>query len=177
MKDIVPIETIASKIYLIRGIKVMLDRDLAELYGVETRVLKQAVKRNSKRFPSDFMFQLTKDEFQHLRSQIVTSSWGGTRYLPTAFTELGIAMLSSVLRSEQAITVNIEIMRTFAKMRQLLLDNEDLKREFEQMRRQTDARFQIVFETLDQLLKLESKPKKKIGFTAREKVREYGMKN
>ena len=108
MDDIVPVERIASKIYMIRQVKVMLDRDLAELYGVETKVLKQAVKRNMKRFPSDFMFELSKEEFTNLRSQIVTSSWGGARYLPMAFTEQGVAMLSSVLRSRRAIQVNIQ---------------------------------------------------------------------
>ncbi|MEA3428918.1 MAG: ORF6N domain-containing protein [Thermodesulfobacteriota bacterium] len=107
MSNVVTMETIASKIYLIRGIKVMLDADLAGLYGVETKVLKQAVRRNIKRFPSDFMFKLTKDEFQNLRSQFVTSSWGGARYIPMAFTEQGVAMLSSVLKSDRAIEVNI----------------------------------------------------------------------
>ena len=109
MDDIVPVERIASKIYMIRQVKVMLDRDLAELYGVETKVLKQAVKRNMKRFPSDFMFELSKEEFTNLRSQIVTSSWGGSRYTPMAFTEQGVAMLSSVLNNDRAIAVNIQI--------------------------------------------------------------------
>jgi len=106
MDEIVPIENIANRIYLVRGIRVMLDRDLAELYGVETKALKQAVRRNTERFPEDFMFELTRQEFNNLRSQIVTSSWGGSRYLPMAFTEQGIAMLSSVLRSDRAIQVN-----------------------------------------------------------------------
>ncbi len=177
MKEIVPIETIASKIYLIRGSKVMLDRDLAELYDVETRVLNQAVKRHIKRFPGDFMFQLSPSEYKTLMSQSVISKKtgrGGIRKMPYAFTEQGVAMLSGILNSDRAINVNIQIMRTFTKMRQMLLDNEGLKRELEQMRRQTDDRFQIVFETLDQLLSVESKPKKKIGFTAREKIRKYG---
>ena len=107
MTKIVPIERIANKIYLMRSTKMMLDRDLAELYGVETKVLKQAVRRNIDRFPADFMFELTRDEFNNLRSQIVTSSWGGARYLPMAFTEQGVDMLSSVLRSNRAIQVNI----------------------------------------------------------------------
>jgi len=107
MTKLIPIELIASKIYLIRGIKVMLDRDLAELYGVETKVLKQAVRRKVDRFPTDFMFELTRNEFNNLRSQIVTSSWGGTRYLPMAFSEHGVLMLSSVLSSERAVQVNI----------------------------------------------------------------------
>jgi len=107
MTKLIPIELIASKIYLIRGIKVMIDRDLAELYGVETKVLKQAVRRKVDRFPADFMFELTRNEFNNLRSQIVTSSWGGTRYLPMAFSEHGVLMLSSVLSSERAVQVNI----------------------------------------------------------------------
>jgi hypothetical protein len=119
MKDSVPVEVITNKIYLIRGQKVMLDRDLAELYGVETRVLKQAVKRNITRFPVDFMFELSRAEFNNLRSQIVISSWGGIRYRPMAFTEQGVAMLSSVLNSNRAIQVNIKIMRACTKLRHL----------------------------------------------------------
>ena len=111
----------------------MLDRDLAELYQVETKVLKQAVRRNINRFPEDFMFELTEDEFEILRSQIVTSSWGGMRYVPMAFTELGVAMLSSVLKSDRAIQVNIQIMRVFTKFRQMLSTHEDLKRKIEVM--------------------------------------------
>ncbi len=109
-------ETIANKIYFIRNQKVMLDRDLAALYGIETKVLNQAVKRNMSRFPEDFMFQLTEIEFQNLKSQIVTSSWGGSRKLPSAFTEHGVLMLSSVLKSDKAIQVNIQIMRIFTKV-------------------------------------------------------------
>jgi hypothetical protein len=176
MTTLVPIERIASKIYLIRDLKVMLDRDLAELYEVETRVLNQAVKRNIKRFPKDFMFQLTKDEFKILKSQIVTSSWGGVRKLPLAFTEQGIAMLSGILHSDRAINVNIQIMRVFVKFRQLLFDNEELRNELLEFKQITDERFQIVFETLDQLLTIESKPKKKIGYTVKEKQKKYGKK-
>jgi len=160
MTELVPVEVISSKIYFIRGIKVMLDRDLAELYEVETRVLNQAVKRNIKRFPKDFMFQLTKDEFKILKSQIVTSRWGGVRKLPLAFTEQGIAMLSGILHGDRAIHVNIQIMRVFVKLRQWLIDNKDLRKELEELKQITDERFQIVFETLDQLLTVESKPKK-----------------
>jgi len=160
MTELVPVEVISSKIYLIRGIKVMLDRDLDELYEVETRVLNQAVKRNIKRFPKDFMFQLTKDEFKILKSQIVTSRWGGVRKLPLAFTEQGIAMLSGILHGDRAIHVNIQIMRVFVKLRQWLIDNKDLRKELEELKQITDERFQIVFETLDQLLTVESKPKK-----------------
>ena len=176
MNKMIPIERIASKIYLIRNVKVMLDRDLAELYAVETKVLKQAVRRNSDRFPADFMFELTRDEFKNLRSQIVTSSWGGARYLPMVFTEQGVAMLSSVLKSERAIHVNIQIMRTFTKLREALLDNKDIRRELEGLKQITEERFRIVFETLDQILVVENKPKKKIGYTVKEKIRKYGKK-
>jgi len=151
----------------------MLDRDLAELYEVETRVLNQAVKRNIKRFPKDFMFQLTKDEFEILKSQIVTSRWGGVRKLPLAFTEQGIAMLSGILHSDRAIHVNIQIMRVFVKFRQLLYDNEELRKELLEFKQITDERFQIVFEALDKLLQIEEKPKKKIGYTVKEKQKAY----
>jgi len=174
MSDIVSVETIAGKIHLIHGTKIMLDKDLATLYGVETKVLKQAVRRNIKRFPSDFMFELTKDEFQNLRSQIVTSSWGGARYIPMAFTEQGVAMLSSVLKSDRAIEVNIQIMRVFTKLRQMVLDNKELRKELEELKQITDESFQIVFETLDQLINIENKPRKKIGFTVKEKLSSYG---
>ena len=176
MSDIVSVETIAGKIYLIRGTKVMLDRDLAELYGVETKALKQAVRRNIKRFPHDFMFELTKEELKNWRSQFVTSNSikMGLRHSPMAFTEQGVAMLSSVLNSKQAIQVNIQIIRTFTKLRHALLDNENLRKELEELKQITDERFQIVFETLDQLINIENKPKKKIGFTAKEKRGSYG---
>jgi phage regulator Rha-like protein len=177
MKTLVPIELIARKIYLIRGIKVMLDRDLAELYGVETKVLKQAVRRNIDRFPDDFMFELTKGENQSLRSQNVTLKRGQhSKYLPFAFTEHGVLMLSSVLNSERAVQVNIQIMRTFTKLREALLDNKDLRRELEELKQLTEERFRIVFETLDQLLTVESKPKKKIGFTVKEKQKAYAKR-
>src|SRR2546429_240542 len=132
MKDLIPTERIERAILLIRGRKVMLDRDLAELYGVKTKIFNQAVKRNKRRFPSDFMFQLTYQEVRNLRSQFVTSNKerGGRRYLPFAFTEQGVAMLSSVLNSERAIEVNIAIMRAFVKLRQLLESNEELNRKF-----------------------------------------------
>jgi len=164
MTDIVPIEQIASKIHFIRGVKVMLDRDLAELYEVETRVLKQAVRRNIARFPEDFMFELTNQELTNLRSQIVTSSWGGSRYKPMAFTEQGVAMLSSILRSDRAIQVNIQIMRTFTKIRHMISVSEELKQEIAELRKQTDERFQVVFEVLDRLLAGDDGPKRKIGF-------------
>ena len=165
MSDAVSIEAIAGKIYLIRGTKVMLDRDLAELYGVETKVLKQAIRRNIKRFPPDFMFELSKEEFKNWRSQFVTSNRikMGLRHLPMAFTEQGVAMLSGVLNSDRAIAVNIQIMRNFTKLRHMVSDNEDLRRELAELREQTDDRFQIVFETLDQLLTVDVDKKKKIG--------------
>ena len=143
--SLLPVETIANKIYVIRGQKVMLDRNLAELYGVETKVSKQAVRRNIGRFPPDFMFEINKKEFETLRSQIVTSSWGGLRYMPMAFTEQGVAMLSSVLNSDRAIQVNIQIIRTFTKLRSLLATHKDLKRKLEAMEKKYDENFQIVF--------------------------------
>jgi len=176
MNEIVPIENITARIYQIRGLKVMLDRDLAELYQVETRSLKQAVRRNIDRFPSDFMFELSKDEFQNWRSQFVISNFDkmGLRHPPMAFTEQGVSMLSSILRSKTAIQVNIQIMRAFTKLRHILLDNEELRREIESLRQETQGKFQIIFETLDHLLAEEAEPKKKIGFTARENEEGYG---
>jgi ORF6N domain len=177
MTTLVPIELIASKIYLIRNTKVMLDRDLAELYGVETKRLKEQVRRNIERFPKDFMFELTKDEIKILRSQFATSSWGGARYLPMAFSEHGVLMLSSVLNSERAIQVNIVIMRAFVKLREMLSTHKDLKRKIESMEKKYDEQFQIVFEAIKQLLTEEDKPKKKIGFTVKEKQKAYAKKN
>jgi len=161
----IPIERIQQCIYLIRKHKVMLDSDLADLYGVETKALVRAVKRNIDRFPDDFMFQLTKSEFDvFLRCQNGTSSWGGRRYLPYAFTEQGIAMLSSVLRSKRAVQVNIAIMRTFVKLRQILADNALLRRKIESMERKYDEQFQQVFAVLKYMIAEESKPKEQIGF-------------
>lgn len=158
----------------------LLDKDLADLYGVETRVLNQAVKRHKKRFPKDFIFQLSKSEYDFLISQFVTSKKsgrGGVRKMPHAFTEQGVAMLSGILNSDRAIAVNIQIMRTFTKLRHMISDNEDLRQELAELREQTDERFQIVFETLDQLLIMDSKEKKKIGFMVKEKVAQYRKKN
>ncbi len=152
---------------MIRGFKVMLDRDLADLYGVNTKALKQAVKRNIDRFPSDFMFKLNKEEFTHWRSQIVTSSSGdrmGLRYAPMAFTEQGVAMLSSVLNSKRAIQVNIQIMRTFTRLRQMLTGHKELEKKIEVMEAKYDEQFQVVFEVIKQLLTEEEKPKQRIGF-------------
>ena len=177
MTTLVPIELIASKIYLIRGIKVMLDRDLAELYGVETKRLKEQVRRNIERFPQDFMFELTKDEYQALRSQIATLKRGQhSKYAPFAFTEHGVLMLSSVLNSERAVQVNIQIMRTFTKLREMLSTHKDLKRKIESMEKKYDEQFQIVFEAIKQLLTEEDKPKKKIGFTVKEKQKAYAKR-
>lgn len=156
-----PDERVEKMILLIRGQKVIVDADLAELYGVTTKALNQAVTRNDQRFPPDFMFRLTKAEKQ----EPVTSCDRLDRLkhssaLPRVFTEQGVAMLSSVLRSERAIQVNIQIMRAFFKLRRLIAGVDDLKSELDKLKDQTDQRFQIVFETLDQLLMVESKPKK-----------------
>jgi phage regulator Rha-like protein len=157
--------------------KVMLDRDLAELYGVETKVLKQAVRRNIDRFPSDFMFEITKKENESLRSQNVTLKRGQhSKYLPMAFTEQGVAMLSSVLRSKRAIQVNIQIMRAFTQLRKMLSTHEELKRKIESMEKKYDEQFQIVFEAIKQLLSDEDKPRKKIGYTVKEKQKKYGKR-
>ena len=152
--DLIPSEKIEKAIYLIRGEKVMLDRDLASLYEVETKVLNRAVKRNRQRFPSDFMFQLTAEEAENLRCQIGTSSWshGGRRYLPYVFTEQGVAMLSSVLNSERAILVNIEIMRAFVKLRQMLASNTELSRRLDELESKYDKQFRVVFDAIRQLM-------------------------
>ncbi|OGT46843.1 MAG: DNA-binding protein [Gammaproteobacteria bacterium RIFCSPHIGHO2_12_FULL_38_11] len=160
-----PIEEIQQCILNLRGEKVMLDKHLAILYGIETKVLVQSVKRNIARFPSDFMFQLTTDELQILRSQFVTSSWGGRRYLPYVFTEQGIAMLSSVLHSNQAIQVNIEIMRSFVRLRKMIDSNKELKEKIEILEKKYDKNFKVVFEAIHQLIASEERTKqRKIGF-------------
>ncbi len=158
------IEKIENAIYLIRGQKVMLDSDLAYLYGVMTKVLIQSIKRNKKRFPNDFMFQLSREEFLNLRSQFVTSKTGGRRYYPYAFTEQGIAMLSSILNSERAIQVHIQIIRTFTKLRHMLVSYEDLRRKIETMEKKSDQRFRVVFEAIKQLIETPKKKVMKIGF-------------
>jgi len=176
MTEIVPIESIVSKIILLRGEKVLLDRDLAKLYEVETKVLKQAVRRNIRRFPSDFMFELSKEEFEDWRSQFVTSNSDkmGLRYRPMAFTEQGVAMLSGVLKSERAIEVNIAIMRAFVKLRQMLASNAQLARKLEEMEMKYDERFRIVFEAIEQLMTPPEKPRKRIGFGIKEPKGPYG---
>ena len=167
-KHILSEETIANTIYYIRNQKVMLDRDLATLYGIETRVLKQAVRRNISRFPEDFMFELSKDEFQNLTSQIVTSSWGGNRKPPFVFTEHGILMLSSVLNSEKAIQTNIQIMRIFTKVRQMLLDTTEMKLDIVQIQKKLENQgknIELVFSYLDELTeKKEERSRTKIGY-------------
>ena len=150
-------------ILLVRGHKVMLDADLATLYGVETRALVQAVKRNLSRFPDDFMFQLSPDEAANLRSQSVISSWGGRRTPPYAFTEQGVAMLSSVLHSEGAAQVNVEIMRTFVRLRELLSSHADLARKLATLERKYDAQFKAVFDAIRALMAAPA-TKRKIGF-------------
>ena len=160
---LIPDERIMDKIYLIREQKIMLDRDLAELYGVETKVLKQQVKRNLDRFPSDFMFELTKEEFQNWRSQFVTSNSDrmGLRYSPMAFSEHGVLMLSSVLNSKKAINVNIQIMRIFTRIRQMLTDNLSIKLEIEEIKKKLqnqDKNIELVFSYLDELITKQENP-------------------
>ncbi len=184
----IPQEMIQRKIYFIRGEKVMFDRDLAELYNVETKALNRAVKRNIDRFPSDFMFKLNDKESKvflmyqsgalnevleksqdlalkkNLKYQIGTSSWGGKRKPSYVFTEQGVAMLSSVLKSKRAVQVNIQIMRTFTQIRKMLVSHKDLREKLENMEKKYDKQFRVVFETLKLLLKEDEEPKKRIGF-------------
>jgi hypothetical protein len=156
---------IRQSIFFIRGQKVILDAHLAELYAVETRVLIQAVRRNASRFPRDFMFQLTKREFANLRSQIVISSlWGGRRSAPYAFTEQGVAMLSSVLHSKRAIAVNVEIMRTFVELRRLVSDHADLAQRISELEKRYDGQFQVVFDAIRTLITPGEKPQRRIGY-------------
>jgi phage regulator Rha-like protein len=168
-KSIIPSAFISQKIFFVRGTRVMLDADLARLYGVETKNLNKAVKRNASRFPFDFMFQLSSKEMQILRFQMGTSKrlQGGRRYAPYAFTEQGIAMLSSVLRSSRAVQVNVAIMRTFVRLREMLKTHEELRRKIDAMEKRYDARFQAVFEAIRQMLETPIPAKKPIGFHAR----------
>ncbi len=166
---VVPDEVVMNKIYVIRNQKVMLDIDLAGLYQVETKVLNQQVKRNLKRFPDDFMFQLNQSEFENLKSQFVTSSWGGKRKLPLVFTEQGVAMLSGILNSDRAIAVNIQIMRIFTRVRQILTDNTELRLDIEKIKKKLDNQdknMEIVFRYLDELLEKKENPvpRTKIGY-------------
>jgi hypothetical protein len=164
-------ENIASKIFLIRGERVMLDSDLAQLYFVDTKMLNRAVKRNFKRFPVDFMFQLSNEEWENLKYQIGTSSWGGRRTLPYVFTEHGTIMLASVLNSQRAIDASIAVVRGFLKLREFVIMSKEISRKLEEFESKTDRKFaehdkmfQVVFETLKKVLIQEEKPKKPIGF-------------
>ena len=165
-KTLIPSPLISQKIYFVRGTRVMLDADLARLYGVATKNLNKAVKRNAARFPKDFMFRLSSREISGLRFQSGTSKngAGGRRYAPYAFTEQGVAMLSSVLRSQRAVQVNVAIMRTFVRLRELLATHEDLRRKIEVMEKKYDARFQAIFTTIKQMLETPIPPKRRIGF-------------
>jgi ORF6N domain len=166
-RSLIPAERIENSILLIRDQKVLLDADLAALYGVETKALVRAVKRNIERFPEDFMFQLTAEEFDTLRSQFGTSSqWGGRRYAPYAFTEQGVAMLSSVLRSERAVEVNIAIMRAFVRLREMLSSHAGLARRLDELEQRYDEHFRVVFDAIRQLMAPLTEPEKKrrIGF-------------
>ena len=165
----VPVERIERAIYLIRGERVMLDRDLAELYEIPTKALKQAVSRNIKRFPADFMFVLSQTELNAWRSQFVTSNADrkGLRHPPMAFTEQGVAMLSSVLRSESAIAVNLQIMRTFVQIRQMLVSNAELAKKLEGLERKYDQQFKVVFDAIRQLMTPPASKRKQIGFGKR----------
>ena len=157
-------ETVERRILLIRGQKVMLDSDLAELYRVQTKVLNQAVKRNTKRFPGDFMFQLNLQEVRNSRSQIVTLKQGqNVKYRPYAFTEHGILMLSSVLKSERAVQVNIEIMRAFVRLRELIASNKDLAKRLDELEQKYDSQFKVVFDAIRRLMAPDP-PKPRIGF-------------
>jgi len=167
MSELLPLAPIENRILFLRGHKVMLDRDLAELYGVATKALNQAVRRNRDRFPPDFMFELTWDEIEMLesRSQIVTLKKGkNIKYLPLVFTEHGVAMLSSVLRSSRAIHVNIEIMRAFARLRSILSSHRDLAGKLAELEKKYDANFKVVFDAIRQLMTPPEKPRCKIGF-------------
>jgi len=169
MKALIPLEVIEQRILLIRGQKVMLSTDLAGLYQVEARVLVQAVKRNIARFPQDFMFQLTEEEFSNLKSQIVISSWGGLRRArPYAFTEQGVAMLSSILNSERAIKVNIEIMRAFVRLRKMLASHADLARKLDALEKKYDAQFKVVFDAIRQMMTPPEPKRRHIGFLREE---------
>ncbi len=168
----IPDEIIMGKIYLIRGRKVLLDNDLAELYGVDNKQLKRAVRRNITRFPEDFMFELKRNEFNDLRSQFGTSSWGGARYLPMAFTEHGVLMLASVLNSDRAIQINLQIVRIFIRMREMLVSNQEILNRLEKVEQKSeehDDQIMLIVDHMSQLeeikqQELEQKNRKRIGF-------------
>src|SRR5947207_337843 len=179
-KEIIPVERIAQSIRWIRSQKVLLDSDLAALYGVQTKNLNKAVKRNAERFPADFMFQLTPEELRTLRFQFGTSkARGGLRYRPYAFTEQGVAMLSSVLKSDRAIKVNVAIMRTFVKLRQMLDTNRELAQKFSELQRRVgkhDDQIAVILEAIRQLMAPPEKPRREIGFHVREKEPRYRVR-
>ena len=166
---VIPDEVVISKIYLIRGLKVMIDRDLAELYGVETRVLKQAVRRNIERFPEDFMFEMNKEEFDQWREENITASEDkqGLRYAPFCFTEQGVTMLSCVLNSKRAIEVNIQVIRIFTRLREMVLTHKDILLKLEQLERkvvQQDGDIKLIFRYLKELLNPKTEPMRRIGY-------------
>jgi len=173
---LIPQEVIEKRILIIRGQKIMLDIHLAELYGVETKALKRAVKRNIERFPEDFCFELNRVEIENLRYHFGTSSWGGVRYAPFAFSEQGVAMLSTVLHSKRAVQVNIEIIRTFVKLRELLLRNKDLARRLDDLEVKYDHQFKIVFDAIRELVQPKVKPKRQIGFRVEEPRPKYRIR-
>ncbi len=165
---LIPADHIEHSILLLRGQRVMLDSDLAEMYGVETKAFNRSVRRNIMRFPKDFIFQLTEQEVENLRCQIGTSSYGGRRYLPYAFTEYGVAMLSSVLKSERAIALNIEIMRTFGKYRSMIASNRDLAKKIGELEKKYDKSITVILAALEKLMAEPEKPKKQpIGFNVK----------
>jgi len=165
--SLLPDEVIMNKIYRIRELKVMLDEDLAELYGVETKRLNEQVRRNIQRFPADFMFELNKEEFANLKSQFATSSWGGRRKLPFAFTEHGVLMLSSVLNSPQAVQVNIQIMRIYIRIREMLIAHKDVFIKVEQVEKHLmkhEQKIELLFTYLNKFMEKDEVPRKLIGF-------------
>lgn len=178
-RQIIPTVRILQSLYLLRGQKVMLSQDLASLYGVTVGALTQAVKRNASRFPKDFVYRLTAQEFTNLKSQIVISSWGGSRSRPYAFTEQGVAMLSSVLNSERAVRVNIAIMRAFVKLRETLETNRELARKFAEIEKRVghhDSEISAIIDAIRQLMAPPAKPRREIGFHVREKTPRYGVR-
>jgi hypothetical protein len=173
MKALAAMEIVERKILLIRGQKVILDVDLAELYSVNTKVFNQAVKRNINRFPKDFMFQLTTDESLAIRSQFVTASKRNIRYLPYAFTEHGIIMAASILNSQRAVDASVYVVRAFIKLREMIATHKELVRKLNDLEKKYDGQFQMVFETIRQLIEVEEKPREKIGFVAKERQAVY----
>jgi len=163
-RSVLPAKRIERAIFVLRGDRVMLDEDIAALYGVETKALIRAMKRNKERFPTDFMFQLSPQEVEILRCQIGTSSWGGRRYRPYAFTEQGVAMLSSVLRSQRAVRVNVEIMRAFVRLRHVMSTQADLLQRLNELEQRYDSQFKIVFDALRSLMAVPEAPRRRIGF-------------